>query len=113
MNYLPVLGIESPLRILSDEKRQKICDPALTIIADIGMTDPNAEARDILVSSAGTPVGDNDVVKIPRDAVAKTATEKAHDKLLDLMAHHTPKPLTSSQKRVVDDLVGAYVAAGA
>ena len=42
-----------------------------------------------------------------------TATEKAHAKLLDIMANHTPEPLPAEQKRVMDELVDAYVAAGA
>jgi trimethylamine--corrinoid protein Co-methyltransferase len=41
-----------------------------------------------------------------------TATDKAHAKLLDIMANHTPEPLTAEQKQVVDELVDAYVAAG-
>ena len=56
--------------MLSDEKCQMIYDAALTIIAEIGMTVPHAEAREILVKGAGATVEANDVVKIPRDAVA-------------------------------------------
>ena len=70
MKDLPVVGIESRLRMLSDEKCQKIYDAALTIIAEIGMTVPHAEAREMLVSGAGATVEANDVVKIPREAVA-------------------------------------------
>ena len=70
MKDLPVVGIESRLKVLSDEKCQKIYDAALTIIADIGMTVPHAEAREMLVTGAGATVEADDVVKIPRDAVA-------------------------------------------
>jgi trimethylamine--corrinoid protein Co-methyltransferase len=70
MKDLPVVGIESRLKVLSDEKCQKIYDAALTIIAEIGMTVPHAEAREMLVGGAGATVEANDVVKIPRDAVA-------------------------------------------
>jgi trimethylamine--corrinoid protein Co-methyltransferase len=70
MKELPVVGLESRLKVLSDEKCQKIYDAALTIIAEVGMTVPHAEARDILVNGAGATVGDKDVVKIPREAVA-------------------------------------------
>jgi trimethylamine--corrinoid protein Co-methyltransferase len=70
MKDLPVVGIESRLRMLSDEKCQKIYDAALTIIAEIGMTVPHAEARAILVEGAGATVDAGDVVKIPREAVA-------------------------------------------
>ena len=70
MKDLPVVGIESRLRMLTDEKCQKIYDAALTIIAEIGMTVPHAEAREMLVGGAGATVEANDVVEIPRDAVA-------------------------------------------
>ena len=70
MKDLPTVGLESRLKVLSDEKCQKIYDAALTIIAEIGMTVPHAEARDMLVNGAGATVEANDVVKIPRDAVA-------------------------------------------
>ena len=70
MKELPTVGLESRLKVLSDEKCQKIYDAALTIIAEIGMTVPHAEARDILVNGAGATVAANDLVKIPRDAVA-------------------------------------------
>jgi len=70
MKDLPTSVLNSRLTLLSEEKCQAIYDAALTIIADIGMTVPHAEARDILVNGAGATVEANDVVKIPRDAVA-------------------------------------------
>ena len=70
MKDLPTSDLNSRLTLLSDEKCQMIYDAALTIIAEIGMTLPHAEARDILVHGAGATVEANDVVKIPRDAVA-------------------------------------------
>jgi trimethylamine---corrinoid protein Co-methyltransferase len=70
MKDLPPHGIESRLKVLSDEKCQKIYDAALTIVAEIGMTVPHTEARDILVNGAGATVEADDLVKIPRDAVA-------------------------------------------
>jgi trimethylamine--corrinoid protein Co-methyltransferase len=45
-------------------------------------------------------------------AGSKTATQKAHDKLLDIMANHTPEPLKAEHKQAMDELVDAYVAAG-
>ena len=42
--------------MLSDEKCQMIYDAALTIIAEMGMTVPHAEAREILVKGAGATV---------------------------------------------------------
>ena len=56
--------------MLSDEKCQMIYDAALTIIAEIGMTVPHAEAREMLVKGAGATVEGEDLVKIPREAVA-------------------------------------------
>ena len=70
MKDLPTSVLNSRLTLLSDEKCQMIYDAALTIIAEIGMTVPHAEARDILVNGAGAAVAANDVVMIPRDAVA-------------------------------------------
>ena len=70
MKDLPISALESRLRLLSDEKCQTIYDAALTIIAEIGMTVPHAEARDMLVSGAGATVEGERLVKIPRDAVA-------------------------------------------
>jgi trimethylamine---corrinoid protein Co-methyltransferase len=70
MKEVPTSVLNSRLTLLSEEKCQAIYDAALTIIADIGMTVPHAEARDILVNGAGATVEANDVVKIPRDAVA-------------------------------------------
>ena len=94
MKDLPVVGIESRLRVLSDEKCQKIYDAALTIIAEIGMTVPHEEARRILVDGAGATVEANDVVKIPREAVgvARTTIPSMIDVYDrngdDIMRHH-------------------------
>ena len=41
------------------------------------------------------------------------ATEKAHRKLVDIMTNHTPEPLGAEMKQTMDELVDAYVAAGA
>ena len=46
--------------MLSDEKCRMIYDAALTIIAEIGMTVPHAEAREILVKGAGATVEGED-----------------------------------------------------
>jgi trimethylamine:corrinoid methyltransferase-like protein len=40
------------------------------------------------------------------------ATAKAHLKLVDIMAKHKPEPLGAEQKKTMDELVDAYVAAG-
>ena len=71
MKDLPTSVLNSRLTLLSDEKCRAIYDAALTIIADIGMTVPHAEARAILVKGAGATVEGEDLVKIPREAVAK------------------------------------------
>ena len=63
--------------MLSDEKCQMIYDAALTIIAEIGMTVPHAEAREILVSGAGATVEGEDLVRIPREAVAAARDDRA------------------------------------
>jgi trimethylamine--corrinoid protein Co-methyltransferase len=70
MTDLPTSVLESRLKMLSDEKCQMIYDAALTIIAEIGMTVPHAEAREMLVEGAGATVEGEDLVKIPKDAVA-------------------------------------------
>ena len=74
MKDLPTSVLNSRLTVLSEEKCQTIYDAALTIIADIGMTVPHAEAREILVKGAGATVEGDDLVKIPREAVAKART---------------------------------------
>ena len=74
MKDLPTSVLNSRLTLLSDEKCQAIYDAALSIIADIGMTVPHAEARDILVAGAGATVEGDDLVRIPREAVSKART---------------------------------------
>ncbi len=69
MTDLPTSQLESRLRMLSDDKCQMIYDAALTIISEMGMTVPHAEAREILVKGAGATVEGEDLVKIPREAV--------------------------------------------
>ena len=71
MKDLPTSVLNSRLTVLSEEKCQAIYDAALTIIAEIGMTVLHAEAREILVKGAGATVEGDDLVKIPREAVAK------------------------------------------
>ena len=39
-------------------------------------------------------------------------TEKAHRKLVDIMANHKPEPLSTQMKQTMDQLVDAFVAAG-
>ena len=70
MKDLPTSVLGSRLTLLSEEKRQMIYDAALTIIADIGMVLPHAAARKLLVD-AGASVEDDDLVRIPRELVAK------------------------------------------
>ena len=69
MTDRPTSQLESRLTMLSDEKCQMIYDAALTIISEIGMTVPHAEAREILVKGAGATVEGEDLVKIPRGPV--------------------------------------------
>jgi trimethylamine--corrinoid protein Co-methyltransferase len=45
-------------------------------------------------------------------AGSKTATDTAHDKLVDIMTNHKPKPLAPEMKAKMDAMVDAYVAAG-
>ena len=68
MTDKPASALESRLKMLSDEKCQMIYDAALTIISEMGMTVPHAEAREILVKGAGA-TADGELVKIPREAV--------------------------------------------
>lgn len=70
MKDLPTSVLNSRLTLLSEENCQTIYDAALTIIAEIGMTVPHEEARDILVAAGATVHGEN-VVKIPRQVVDK------------------------------------------
>jgi trimethylamine---corrinoid protein Co-methyltransferase len=70
MNHLPPSALNSRLTFLSDEKCQAIYDAALTIIADLGMVVPHAGARDLLLGAGATLEGD-DLVRIPRELVAK------------------------------------------
>jgi trimethylamine---corrinoid protein Co-methyltransferase len=70
MNDRPTPALNSRLTLLSEEKCQAIYDGALTIIADIGMTVPHAVARDLL-TAAGATVEGEDLVRIPRELVAK------------------------------------------
>ncbi len=70
MNDLPTSALNSRLTFLSDEKRQAIYDAALTIIADTGMVVPHAVARDLLLQAGATLEGE-DLVRIPRELVAK------------------------------------------
>ena len=70
MKDLPTSVLNSRLTLLSEEKCQAIYDAALTIIAEIGMTVPHAVARELLVGAGATVEGD-DLVRIPRELVAK------------------------------------------
>ena len=70
MKDLPTSVLNSRLTLLSEEKCQAIYDAALTIIAEIGMTVPHAVARELLVGAGATVEGE-DLVRIPRELVAK------------------------------------------
>ncbi len=70
MNDQPTPVLNSRLTLLSAEKCQAIYDGALTIIADIGMKVPHQIARDLL-AGAGASVEGDDLVRIPRELVAK------------------------------------------
>jgi trimethylamine--corrinoid protein Co-methyltransferase len=70
MNDLPTSGLSGRMTVLSEEKCQAIYDAALGIIADVGMTVPHAVARGLLVG-AGATVEGADLVRIPRELVAK------------------------------------------
>jgi trimethylamine--corrinoid protein Co-methyltransferase len=58
------------MTVLSEEKCQAIYDAALGIITDVGMTVPHAVARERL-GGAGATVEGADLVRIPRELVAK------------------------------------------
>lgn len=70
MNDKPTPVLNSRLTLLSAEKCQAIYDGALTIIAEIGMKVPHEVARDLL-AGAGASVEGDDLVRIPRELVAK------------------------------------------
>jgi len=63
-------GLTGRLTVLSEEKCRAIYDAALGVIADVGMTVPHAEARELLAGAGATVVGE-DLVRIPRDVVAE------------------------------------------
>ena len=70
MNDRPTSGLSGRMTLLSGEKCQAIYDAALGIIADVGMTVPHAAARELL-AGAGATVEGEDLVRIPRELVAK------------------------------------------
>jgi len=70
MNDLPISGLTSRMRVLSEEKCQAIYGAALGVISDVGMTVPHAAARELLVGAGATVQGE-DLVRIPRELVAK------------------------------------------
>ena len=70
MKDLPTSVLNSRLTLLSEEKCQAIYDAALTIIAEFGMTVPHKVARELLVGAGATVEGE-DLVRIPRELVAK------------------------------------------
>jgi len=70
MKDLPTSVLNSRLTLLSEEKCQAIYDAALTIIAEIAMTVPHPVARELLVGAGATVEGE-DLVRIPRELVAK------------------------------------------
>ena len=63
-------GLTGRLTVLSEEKCRAIYDAALGVIADVGMTVTQAEARELLAGGGATVVGE-DLVRIPRDVVAE------------------------------------------
>jgi trimethylamine--corrinoid protein Co-methyltransferase len=70
MNDLPTSGLNGRMTLLSEKKCQAIYDAALGVIADVGMTVPHAAARELLVGAGATVEGE-DLVRIPRELVAK------------------------------------------
>jgi len=70
MNDLPAPGLSGRMTVLSEAKCQAIYDAALGIIADVGMTVPHLAARELLVGAGATVEGE-DLVRIPRELVAK------------------------------------------
>jgi trimethylamine--corrinoid protein Co-methyltransferase len=70
MKDVSTSGLNSRLTMLSSDKCQLIYDGALTIIADIGMIVPHAEARELLLANGATLEG-TDLVRIPREMVVR------------------------------------------
>ena len=62
-------GLSGRMTALTPEKCATIYEAALSIIADIGMAVPHAEAR-ALLAAAGATTHDHDLVRIPRELVA-------------------------------------------
>jgi trimethylamine--corrinoid protein Co-methyltransferase len=63
-------GLTGRMTVLTEEKCRAIYEAALRVIAEVGMTVPNAVARDVLVGAGGTAEAE-DLVRIPRELVAK------------------------------------------
>lgn len=70
MEDKPIPALTTRLTLLSEEKRQAIYDGALAIIAEVGMKVPHETARDLL-AGAGADVEGTDLVRIPRELVAR------------------------------------------
>jgi len=70
-------GLTRRLTVLTDEKCRLIYDAALTVIADVGMTVPHAEARDLL-AGAGATVAGGDTVRVPRELVVRARETAPH-----------------------------------
>jgi trimethylamine--corrinoid protein Co-methyltransferase len=70
MNDLPAPGLSGRMTVLSEAKCQAIYDAALSIIADVGMKVLHAVARELLVGAGATVEGE-DLVRIPRELVAR------------------------------------------
>jgi trimethylamine--corrinoid protein Co-methyltransferase len=70
MNDQPAPGLTGRMTVLSEEKCLAIYEAALGVIADVGMTVPHAEARELLLGAGATVEGE-DLVRIPRELVAR------------------------------------------
>ena len=70
MNERSPDGLTGRLTVLTEEKCRAIYDAALTVIAEVGMTVPHETARRLLLDAGATIEGE-DLVRIPRDLVAR------------------------------------------
>jgi len=79
MNNAADFGLSGRMTALTEQKCQAIYGAALSVIADVGMTVPHAEARGLLVGAGATAM--DDLVRIPRELV-----ERARDTAPSMIA---------------------------
>ena len=70
VSVAPAAGLTGRMTVLTAEKCRALYEAALTVIAEVGMTVPQEEARRLLLE-AGASVEGDELVRIPRELVAQ------------------------------------------